>query len=100
MGETAEANDYLTTRVAGANDVWLHARGVKGAHVVIRMTRGKNAPPGTLREAARIAADNSDAKHSSYVPVDWTLRKFVRKPRKSAPGLVTYTHEKTIHVTR
>ncbi len=100
MGENAEANDYLTTRVAGANDVWLHARGVKGAHVVIRMAGGKNVPPGTLREAARIAADNSDAKHSSYVPVDWTLRKFVRKPRKSAPGLVTYTHEKTIHVTR
>lgn len=100
MGENAEANDYLTTRVAGANDVWLHARGVKGAHVVIRMAGVKNVPPGTLREAARIAAHNSDAKHSSYVPVDWTLRKFVRKPRKSAPGLATYTHEKTIHVTR
>ncbi len=100
MGENAEANDYLTARVAGANDVWLHARGVKGAHVVIRTAGVKNVPPGTLREAARIAADNSDAKHSSYVPVDWTLRKFVRKPKKSAPGLAAYTHEKTIHVTR
>jgi len=98
-GETAEANDYLTQKVARPDDIWLHARSVTGAHVVIRTGKGKNAPPATLRQAAEIAARNSAARHSSYIPVDWTLRKYVRKPKGSPPGLATYTHEKTIHVT-
>ncbi len=98
-GETAEANDYLTQKVARPHDVWLHARSVTGAHVVIRTGRGRAAPPATLRQAAEIAARNSAARHSSYIPVDWTLRKYVRKPKGSPPGLATYTHEKTIHIT-
>ncbi|MCC6485577.1 MAG: NFACT family protein [Armatimonadetes bacterium] len=99
-GETAEANDYLTTRVARPGDIWMHARSVTGAHVVIRMSGVKQVPAATLREAADTAARHSDARHSSYIPVDWTLRKYVRKSRRSAPGAVTYTHEKTLHVTR
>lgn len=100
VGETAEANDYLTTRVARPDDIWMHARQVTGAHVVIRMAGVKQVPQATLREAAELAARNSDAKHSSYIPVDWTLRKHVRKPRRTGPGFVTYTHEKTIDVTK
>ncbi|MEJ5298052.1 MAG: NFACT family protein [Armatimonadota bacterium] len=98
-GETAEANDYLTQKVARPDDVWLHARSVTGAHVIIRTGKGRTAPPATLRQAAEIAARNSAARHSSYIPVDWTLRKYVRKPKGSPPGLATYTHEKTIHIT-
>lgn len=100
LGETAEANDYLTTRVARPNDIWLHARSVTGAHVIVRTAGIRQIPQSTLQEAAAIAAENSDARHSSYVPVDWTYRKYVRKPRGSATGLVTYSHEKTIHITR
>lgn len=98
-GENSQANDYLTTRVATSDDIWLHARSVMGAHVIIRTNRKPDAvPPGTLRHAAEIAAANSDAKHSSLVPVDYTLRKNVRKPRKSPPGFVTYGGEKTLDV--
>jgi predicted ribosome quality control (RQC) complex YloA/Tae2 family protein len=98
-GENSEANDYLTTKVASSDDIWLHARSVTGAHVVIRTNRRPDAvPPGTLRHAAEIAAANSDAKHSSLIPVDYTLRKHVRKPRRSAPGFVTYGGEKTLDV--
>ena len=98
-GESSEANDYLTAKLARPDDIWLHARAVTGAHVVIRTAGLKSVPPATLQQAAALARDHSDAKHSSYVAVDWTLRKHVRKPRKSAPGFVVYTHEKTIHVT-
>jgi predicted ribosome quality control (RQC) complex YloA/Tae2 family protein len=49
-------------------------------------------------QAALVAAKNSEAKHSSLVPVDHTLRKHVRKPRGSAPGFVTYRNEKTLDV--
>lgn len=99
-GETAQANDYLTQKVARPNDVWLHARAVTGAHVVVRMAGRSGAiAPCVLAQAARVAACNSDAKNSSLVPVDHTLKKHVRKPRGSAPGFVIYTHEKTIDIS-
>jgi len=98
-GETAKANDYLTQRVARPNDIWLHARQIIGAHVVIRTVGHSGPVPGpVLIQASKIAARNSDAKHSSLVPVDHTPRKFVRKPRGAAPGFVTYRNEKTIDI--
>jgi len=73
---------------------------VKGAHVVVRTgKKGLSIPNATIRQAASMAARNSDAKHSSLVPVDYTLRKYVRKRKGAAPGFVTYTHERTIDVT-
>lgn len=98
-GENSKANDYLTQRVARPNDVWLHARQITGAHVVIRTAGHSGAVPRpVLAQASKIAAQNSDAKHSSLVPVDHTFRKFVRKPRGAAPGYVTYRNEKTIDI--
>jgi predicted ribosome quality control (RQC) complex YloA/Tae2 family protein len=99
LGENSTSNDYLTTRVARPDDWWLHVRASPSSHVVIR-TGGhpERVPPTVLREAARITAAHSDSKHSSYVPVDYVLRKFVRKPRGSAPGLVTLRGEKTLYV--
>lgn len=99
-GENAAANDYLTQRIARPNDVWLHARAITGAHVIVRTAgHSSNVPKSVLLEAATIAARNSEAKHSFLVPVDHTLRKYVRKPRGSAPGFVTYRNEKTIDVS-
>lgn len=98
-GENSQSNDYLTQRVARPNDVWLHARSITGAHVVIRTAGHSGGVPGpVLRLAAKIAAQNSEAKHSSLVPVDSTLRKYVRKPRGAAPGFVIYRNEKTIDI--
>ena len=98
-GENSKANDYLTQRVARPNDIWLHARQIIGAHVVIRTAGHSGAVPGpVLIQASKIAARNSDAKHSSLVPVDHTFRKFVRKPRGAAPGFVTYRNEKTMDI--
>jgi predicted ribosome quality control (RQC) complex YloA/Tae2 family protein len=98
-GETAEANDYLTQRVAKPNDVWLHVRGNRSAHVVIpTANRPDRVGNELLHFAAGIAARNSAAKHSGLVAVDWTLKKYVRKPKGSAVGTVTYSMEKTLHV--
>ncbi|MFN3652946.1 MAG: NFACT family protein [Armatimonadota bacterium] len=98
-GENATSNDYLTTRVARPGDLWLHARAVTGAHVVVRGVQSLDRLPSeVLREAARLAARHSEAKHSGVVAVDYTFRKYVRKPRGSAPGACLYTHEKTLHV--
>lgn len=98
-GENSTSNDYLTQKVAKPNDLWLHARSITGAHVVIRTGGHSGAmPPKVLLEGARIAAANSDAKHSSLVPIDHTRRKYVRKPKGAAPGFVIYRMEKTIDV--
>lgn len=99
-GETAVSNDYLTQRVAAPHDLWLHARAVTGSHVVVRGVRDlERLPRHLLHEAALIAARHSAARHSSHVAVDYTFRRYVRKPRRSAAGPVTYTHESTLHVS-
>lgn len=100
MGENSEANDYLLTRVARPNDLWLHTKAITSAHVVIRTNNKPNAvPQSVLYAAAELAAKHSAAKHSSLVPVDYTLRKYVRKPKGAPAGKAIYTQEKTLYVT-
>lgn len=99
IGETATANDYLTTRLAASNDIWLHVRASAGSHVIIR-THGKPdmVPRSTLEQAALLCALHSSQKHATLVPVDYTLKKFVRKPRGSAAGSADYTNEITLDI--
>lgn len=98
-GENAESNDYLTTRVAKPNDTWLHVRGNVSAHVVIRSgNKSETLSKEVLLFAAKVAVRNSPTKHSGYVAVDYTLKRYVRKPKGAPPGTVEYTHEKTLHV--
>jgi predicted ribosome quality control (RQC) complex YloA/Tae2 family protein len=98
-GENAEANDYLTLRVARSNDFWLHVRGGTSAHVVVQ-TRNQpdRVQKETLEFAARTAIRNSPSKHSGYVSVDYTLKKYVRKPKGAPKGSALYTHERTLNI--
>ena len=100
-GDNATSNDYLTTKVAKPNDYWFHVRGVTSAHVLL-MTQNqpKKVQYEDMMFAAKLAVSKSVSKHSSYVAVDYTLKKYVRKPKKSAPGFVTYSQEKTLHVEK
>jgi len=98
-GENATSNDYVTTRLAKPNDFWLHVRGAHGSHVVLKTdNKPDRVPQSAVLSAARIAAKNSNQKHATHVPVTLTLAKYVRKPRKSAPGAVTFTNDKTLFV--
>jgi predicted ribosome quality control (RQC) complex YloA/Tae2 family protein len=98
VGRGAAENDALTVRVARGNDLWLHARGHPGAHVVVRL--GKTAGPDqdTLLDAAHLAAHFSDARGEPQVEVAYTRAKHVRKPRGSPPGAVTYSQERVLAV--
>lgn len=99
VGDNATGNDYLTTRLADPDDLWLHVRAAASAHAVIRTARKPDAvPPATLRFAAERVAARSEAKGSAVIPVDYTLRRYVRKPRGAAPGRVIYEREKTLYV--
>ena len=100
IGRTNEGNDYLTHRLARPEDYWFHVQGSPGSHVVLRRGKGKDEPSkDTLREVASWAAFFSRQKTSGTVPVMWTRKKYVRKPRGSKPGLAEVMRdEKTIFV--
>ncbi|MHB8635428.1 MAG: Rqc2 family fibronectin-binding protein [Fimbriimonadaceae bacterium] len=99
FGENAEANDYLTLRVAKPNDIWLHVRGGTSAHVVIATNNQPDrVGPEALMFAAQVAVKNSVSKHAGIVAVDYTLKKHVRKSKGAPAGSAFYTHEKTLHV--
>lgn len=96
VGRGAAENDALTSKVAKGNDLWLHARGVPGAHVVVRLEKGKGADQETLLDAAHLAVHFSDARGEPQVDVAHTRAKYVRKPKGAAPGAVTYSQEKVL----
>lgn len=99
VGRSSRANDDLTFHHSSPNDVWLHARDVAGAHVVLRWSdKDANPPQRDLAEAAVLAALHSKSRTSGTVPVDWTRRKYVRKPRKAKPGSVLLERAKTVFV--
>ncbi len=100
VGRSAGENDYVTFGAAGPDDLWLHARGVPGAHVILQAahSKGRRADDPVVEEAARIAAYYSGGRGSTKIPVDVTLRRFVRRIRGGRPGQVTYTGERTLHV--
>ena len=97
VGRNPAENAELTFRVARSDDLWFHAQGVPGAHVIL--TRDDRTPPSDrdLQAAAAVAAFHSKARASAKVPVDYTLRKYVRKRQDAPAGLVWYTRPKTVY---
>jgi predicted ribosome quality control (RQC) complex YloA/Tae2 family protein len=98
VGRNARENDELTFGLARNEDLWLHARGAPGSHVVVRLSKGVDPPPETLRDAATLALLYSDLKKSGKGEVVYTRRKWVKPAKRQAPGAVIITQEKSIHV--
>jgi predicted ribosome quality control (RQC) complex YloA/Tae2 family protein len=99
IGRNNEGNDHLTHALARPEDYWFHVHGCPGSHVVLRRGKGKNEPSKrTLGEVAAWAAFYSQARTAGKVPVIWTLKKYVRRPRKSPAGLAVCEREKMIMV--
>ncbi len=94
VGRGAAHNDALTFHVAHPHDLWLHAKGHAGAHVVVPLDRGHVCPSDLLVDAAHLAAHFSDARGEGVVEIQHTPRRYLRKPRGSAPGLVVVDREK------
>ena len=99
VGKNSENNDLLTLKYARPNDLWFHARGSSGSHVVLRTGTGKGEPSRrTLEETASIAAFYSKMKTAKHVPVAMTEKKYVRKPRGAPAGTVVIEREKLMFV--
>lgn len=98
VGKTAADNDYLTFRISNSLDIWLHAADHPGSHVIVRIPKGIEIPGKTLTEAAQLAGFYSSGRKQPKLEVRYTQRKFVNKPRKAAPGLVSLSKFKSILV--
>ena len=96
-GKSGENNDLLSTRHTAKNDLWFHARGVGGSHVVLKIRTGKGeVSRQAIEQAAGIAAYYSKMKKSRLVPVTMCEGKYVRKPKGVPAGTVMVEREKTI----
>jgi len=98
VGKNNKQNDELTLHFADSNDLWLHAKDIPGSHVIVR-TQGKELPEQTITEAANLAAYFSKARQSTLIPIDYTARRYVKKPGGAKPGMVIYETNRTAYIT-
>jgi len=97
VGRNARQNDALL-REARPNDLWLHTKGVSGAHVIIHRHGKESIPKAVIEGAARLAAKFSKARGERRVEVSYTPVKYVRKPKGAPKGLVNLTREDTLTI--
>lgn len=98
-GRNNKENDILTHKMSAQNDMWFHAHGYPGSHVVLRREGRKEEPDKqTLVEAAGLAAFWSKGKTAKKVSVVYTQVKYVTKPRGGAPGQALLRREKAVVV--
>lgn len=95
VGKNALQNERLTMGAKG-DETWLHAQKMPGSHVLIHST---DVPETTLMEAAMLAAYYSKGVRSAQVPIDVTLRRYIKKPGGTPAGFVIYTHQRTLYIT-
>lgn len=97
IGKNNKQNDYLSLHFAAKSDIWFHAQGFHGAHVILK-TNGKNPDDDTLFKCAQLAKQNCKAALEKNVSVDYTYIKFVKKHPSGKTGMVSYVNYKTIIV--
>ena len=90
-------NDNLTFKIADKNDLWLHSKNIPGSHVVIKASE---ITDDIIKEGALVAALYSKANVGDKVSVDYTLKRYINKPKGAKPGFVTYVNEKNITVIK
>ena len=98
VGRAGEDNAALTFQVARPHHLWMHARGVPGAHVLVPLDRGEEIGQETLLDAAHLALHFSRLAGETRGEVAWTRARLVKRVKGGAPGQVTYTGEKVLGV--
>ncbi len=96
VGRNAKSNETLTFRVARPQDLWLHARGASGSHVVVPLEKNETAGSDLLVDAAHLALHHSRLKGEPRGEVAYTQAKYVKRQKGAASGTVTVTREKTL----
>ena len=98
VGRNNRQNDLVTFKTAQPRDLWFHTKDIPGSHVILRSGGTVPSAP-DIEKAAHLAAWFSKARESANVPVDYTERRYVKKPAGAKPGFVIYEKQKTLRVT-
>jgi predicted ribosome quality control (RQC) complex YloA/Tae2 family protein len=96
VGKSASGNDHITTKLARPDDLWLHAEGMPGSHVLVRNPGRADIPQDVFMKAAALAAFYSKGRKAAKVPVTYARARFVKKPKGAKPGLVTLSKRNTV----
>ncbi|MBN1120972.1 MAG: NFACT family protein [Anaerolineae bacterium] len=97
VGRNADQNHTLVTERSASRDLWLHARGIPGSHVIVK-NDGRPIPEEVIQRAAELAAYYSAGRDDSAVEVDVTERRYVRPIKGGRPGMVNYKNERTLRI--
>lgn len=98
IGKNNKQNDYVTFSIGSGNDLWFHTKNIPGSHVILK-TSLPYPDDKDVQTAAMLSGYFSKARGGSKIPVDCTLRKYVKKPGGAKPGFVIYTNQTTYYVT-
>lgn len=90
VGKNNYQNEELTFKFASGRDMWFHAKGMAGSHVIVRVESDQEIPDSTYEEAGRLAGYYSKGRQAPKVEIDYTERRNLKKPPASKPGFVIY----------
>lgn len=96
VGRNRRDNDFLSCVLAKSPDVWLHARGAPGAHVLIQFSKDNKVidqPKADLQFAANLAAYYSELRTETKAWVSCADPRHIWKPPKAPPGAVIIRQE-------
>jgi len=97
IGKDALSNDYLTTKMANEDDLWFHAAGVPGSHIIIRV-KDKLPSPELIKEVSKLAAKNSKVPKGVKSKIVYCKAKFVKKTSDMKPGQVIVDYKNSQEV--
>ena len=98
VGKNNAQNNFVTFKLAKADDLWLHTQKIHSSHVLIVNDKSTAIPDSVIVAAAEICAYYSQANAGSKIPVDYTSKSNVKKPNKAPLGFVVYDTYNTILV--
>jgi predicted ribosome quality control (RQC) complex YloA/Tae2 family protein len=98
IGRNNVGNDRIVKELSAPDDLWLHAQGIPGSHVLVKRAAGKEIPREVVEEAARLAVFHSKARGSQNVPVFLAEARHVSKFKGAKPGLVRIAKFSTVLV--
>jgi predicted ribosome quality control (RQC) complex YloA/Tae2 family protein len=99
-GKNPRTNDHVSRQLTASDDLWFHAQGLPGCHLVLKRDgRGGEIPQKDRLFAAALAAGYSRGRNDSRVEVIQALGSAVRKPKGARPGLVTVEEFSTVLVS-